>query len=363
MDAREYLYAFLAGKTSQRSAAFPIAKTSFAAFRYGNRWVDTVSYAECVRALSECGVIPSVIIGEKEYFSAGHRLAFDFREIRREGENRILETSIETRAGMMRFEETVVPCQMPVMTKNILSDSQGLIKLSAYLDDVRECAADIVPRLKAVRNEITKGCALQFFLPQPFEVYCLAGREEAIYLQCDEDEQFAKVKEKILETDLCLMEKAAASGEVDFFLFGSAGTELYSPQMFDEEFMESSRIIIAKAKELRIPIIYHACGNMRYLFEQSRILELEPDVFEGMAFSPVGDLEPEHWKMLPDSIVVRGNLDLALLRDGSADQVRNAAERLLETFPGKRILLSGCCDTLYGTPDENIKALKIGDRV
>lgn len=358
MPIRQYMRDFLRGKTQEKTLACPIAKTSFAGTCYKKEWLDQVTWKECFTALSECGVIPSIIVGEKEYFAKGHPLAFDFKDVAERDGNRILSATIQTEAGELVFEETLVKKQMAVLTKNLLQNERGLEKVLCYLDAVMAAKDDVVENLRSIRREVTEDCLIQFFVPQPFELYCLIGREEAIYLKYDEDEQFGKVKDKILETVLCLMDAVGDSGLADFFLFGSAGTELYSPQMFDEEFFESSRKIIAKAKEKAVPIIYHACGNMRYLFEQSRLLELEPDIFEGLAFSPAGDLEERHLDMVSDKIVIRGNLNLALLRDGTPAEIQSELRRLKERYPNKRFLFSGSCDTLYGTPRENVRALK-----
>lgn len=354
---REVVKDFLNNCSSEKVLVMPIAKSSFAATCFNKEWVNEVDYNDCVKALKNCDVIPSIIIGEKEYFNAKHPLGFDFVLKEENQEKRIYECIISTVIGDITLEQTFIKKQTGVLTKNILSDENGLNKLEAYLKAVYDNVKDIKENVLKIRKTVGEECIIQFFLPQPFEIYCLAGREEAIYLKYDENEDFENVKRAILKVVLKLIDEISDTKAVDFFLFGSAGSELYSPDMFDEEFFASSKAIITKARESGVPTIFHACGNMKAFVEKSRLLELKPDVFEGMAFEPIGDLSPHHIDKMDKDIILRGNIDLGLLRNGTKEQIKKAANGLAALFSDRKIFLSGSCDILYGTSEENVKAL------
>ncbi len=347
---------FMAGRAG-RVQAMPIAKTSFAASFYGKQWLDEVTYTECAAALGECGVIPSVIIGEKEYFPPDHPLGFGFKLKHQDAEKKIYECAVSSGMGDITIEQTFIKGQTGVLTRGILSSTDALKKLYSYLLRAQKETRAVADNVSKIRRSAGGNCVIQFFLPQPFELYCLAGREEAIYLRHDGDADFEKVKSASLSLSLKLIEELSAADEVDCFLFGSAGSELYSPDIFDEEFFPASKLIIDAAKRSNVPIIYHACGNMKAFAERTRFFELEPDIIEGMAFPPLGDLLPEHFGGMSEKVILRGNIVLRLLRNGSSADVRAAANELLALLPDRKILLSGACDILYGTPEENIAAL------
>ena len=271
---------------------------------------------------------------------------------------RIYEANIQTRKGPLSFEIKYTRNQYGVLTKSFLDDSEGFCKLLAYLEEVYARTDDVVENLGNIRKEIGDDCILQFFLPQPFEMYCLASREEAIYLKYDESAEFEEFKKLSLEVTTNFIEKVSKSGYADLFLLGSAGSELYSPGMFDEEFMPSSVKMIDKIRECGAYSTFHACGNMKVFFNNTEILKLKPDIFEGVAYAPSGDLTKEDIDKIDKHCAIRGNIDLGLLRNECEDVVYENAMNFMNNHKDKQLILSGSCDVLFGTPKRNVIALK-----
>ena len=52
--------------------AMPIFKTGYVAGIIGKPWLNEVTYSDCAQTQLETGVIPSVKVGDKEYFPQGH---------------------------------------------------------------------------------------------------------------------------------------------------------------------------------------------------------------------------------------------------------------------------------------------------
>jgi uroporphyrinogen-III decarboxylase len=348
---------FMARRQKGSVLPVPIAKVSLAASHLNKRWVNEVTYADCVKTLRDCGVVLSVIVGEKEYFSAAHRLGFHFEETLASAEKKVYTCMIETVAGQMEFESVYTPRQPGVLTKNVCNQENGLKKLAAYLDEAADNIGDIIQNLQQIRKEVGKDGLIQFFLPQPFELYCLAGREEAIYLMYDKDPDFETVKQKTTFFTHKLVKEVAKSGLSDMFLFGSAGSEIYSPEIFESEFLNQSCELIDIIQKAGGISCYHACGKMRVFLEKGYLDEIVPDIYEGLAFKPSGDLEGKHIRGLPESIVLKGNIGLDALLNGTPEAIRAEVKALLDEINERPLLLSGACDLLYGTPLENVAVL------
>lgn len=356
MRARQSLRSFLRGE-GPRVLPLPIAKVGYAGGIAQKEFIDEVSYAEVRDALCEADVLPSVVVGEKEYFPKGHPLAFTFTLTKQTAGARVYNCTLPTPKGPLTFEQTFTRRQYPMLTRGLTDNENALAKLTSYLEQVLSRLDDITENLCAVRRQAGEDTVVQVFLPQPFELYCLAGREEAFYLLADGDPDLPSFLEAALALDMALIEKVTACGQADLFFYGSSGTELYSPNLIEEQFMPSSRAITQRIRDCGGYGTYHACGNMKTIFDKTSFLSLQPDILEGIAYAPSGDLTADDLIRVPDCVAFRGNIDLGLLLRGTPDEVYAQARDFVRQHAGRRILLSGACDVLYGTPRENLQAL------
>ncbi len=66
---------FIAGTGTERVLPFPMCKTAFVASTLGRAWASDVQPRECRDVFLDLGCIPSVTLGEKEWFPVGHPLS------------------------------------------------------------------------------------------------------------------------------------------------------------------------------------------------------------------------------------------------------------------------------------------------
>ena len=87
--------------------------------------------------------------------------------------------------------------------------------------------------------------------------------------------------------------------------------------------------------------------------------QMKPDIVEGLGTSNTGNIPSLEYarERVPASTILRGNVPLDLLRDGSADALHEACHAIVKSQQGGRHILSGECDILYGTPAKNIQAM------
>jgi len=87
--------------------------------------------------------------------------------------------------------------------------------------------------------------------------------------------------------------------------------------------------------------------------------QIKVDIVEGLGTPPTGNIPSlkDARSRIPNSILLRGNLSLDLLQKAPPDRIFNEAKAIQASLPNSRLILSGECDLLFGTPPENLRAL------
>lgn len=130
---------------------------------------------------------------------------------------------------------------------------------------------------------------------------------------------------------------------------------ILGPEQFERFSTKYVRHIIENYKYAGVDTIYHICGNSMHLVEAmaaSGVAALSLDSPEaGIDLRRAAELAGEN-------VVVIGNVNpTAVMKDGAAEDVRNACRKLLEDmreYPN--FLMSTGCDLPPGVPPENLHA-------
>jgi len=201
---------------------------------------------------------------------------------------------------------------------------------------------------------------LSMFLTPPFELLYFTRRENIIYLYHDHPEEYRKAMEAVNKAYEVLVGIGAENG-VQMIGYGApGGTEFTSPSMWKDAIVPSSRALEAAAKKAGLYTQFHCCGKITKIIEDGYLNEIKPSLYETFSPPPAGDvIEPARLRHILDrDIVIRGNIDLGLLRDGSVGDVLAAAERLLSEVRGYPHILGASDSCLWpGTSLDNIVAL------
>lgn len=358
MSQRRRFRDFVRGVSDEAVLPFPIYKTACVASGLGRRWATDATVEELRDYMLDMKCVPSVTLGEKEWFPEGHALSLAPRLIAEKADRREYAVGAGTPFGEFRALFAEVERQSLTLVKSPGGKPEDFKKLLWYLAEVRRNTEAIGEHVAAVRKRVGDDCLVVFFLPQPYELYCLFNREEAFYLELDEPGLFETLQAELLETAKAVISPAVQGG-ADLMFFGSAGTELYSPDIFQRHLLPSSLELARQIRAVGGVSTFHLCGCGKAYVDRDFFREMEIDILEGLGTSETGNIPSLAYvcERVPQNVILRGNVPLGLLLNATAAEVSAACRDILRQVKGRRHILSGECDILYGTPSENIRAL------
>lgn len=163
--------------------------------------------------------------------------------------------------------------------------------------------------------------------------------------------------DEVEETSLTLIE-CAANAQADMIMFGSPGTEIFSPSMIETHVLSSSERYIQQCQRCGLFSLMHCCGRTRLLLERGVFDRVRPTIFESFTPSPLGDIPSPSAAahQLPAQVFFKGGLSLDLLWSGTPEDVAEATRQAYADFGDRRFILAGTCAILVGTPRENLLA-------
>ena len=358
ISERERFRSFVQGNSAESVIPFPIYKTASVAYGLGRDWATDVTYEECRDFMRGLNCIPSVTLGEREWFPEDHPLSLRPRLVEQSENQRDYRASVKTPTGEMTIPLAEFKHQSLTLSGGPGQEPADLEKVLLYIRAVREDTAAIRQQVIDVRKRVGEDCLIVFFLPQPYELYCIFNREDAFFLEMDYPELFAQLQAEILKTVKSVIQPASEGG-ADLFFFGSAGTEIYSPDIFRNHILEPSIEYAQIVREAGGISTFHLCGHGKEFLDMGVFNQMKPDIVEGLGTSNTGNIPSLEYarERVPASTILRGNIPLSALRDGSPDALHEACHAIIKSQQGSRHILSGECDILYGTPAKNIKTI------
>ncbi len=172
----------------------------------------------------------------------------------------------------------------------------------------------------------------------------------------DYRETFIRSMDAVHEASLFVMSIAMDEG-IDFMSDSSYGLEMTSPDLFQAMDLPYIQSFADWTHERNGLFWYHNCGYTRHLIMDGSFNELGADVIETMAPPPEGDNDlSESRRCIDRGICTKGNFDLNLLRNGSAEQVARETRKMVEAVRGYKHIFSTADAVLPGTPPENFMA-------
>jgi uroporphyrinogen decarboxylase len=190
----------------------------------------------------------------------------------------------------------------------------------------------------------------------PFSLACaLMGIEGAMLAALEDPPMIEALMERCSDYTVAYALALAEAG-AGMLSGGDSPAGLLGPKRYREVALPFEQKVITRLKErVSIPISLHICGHATPLLP-------------GMAQSGAAVVELDHsvemaeaCRVLGPEMAIWGNLDpVALLAQGSPEQVRQATAKLLRTFRQSghtRFVLSSGCTLALETPAENLFAL------
>ena len=251
------------------------------------------------------------------------------------------------------------PGTIPWLVEPAIRTLEDFALVEFHADRTRENAAalarsigDIPARLRAL------GMMSGAVVYSAFEAYYLIDYPDMPLFYIDWPERYLAAVEKVHAANMTVLEELSLVG-VELVLTGSAGMELLSPDIFREAIVPFQREFNDRARKLGCMVLYHICGHSRQLIEWGVVDAIKPTVFETCSGPPCGNNSDLRAAVggISEEIITKGNLDLALLRNGTPEQISAAVNEIASATNGRRhILGQGDATILDGTPGDNIEA-------
>ena len=299
-------------------------------------------------------------------------------------------TMKEYRSSPQVIADTLIHACQKYGTDGILLDVDTALLASAcgadviYPDDIAAVTRDFQPRsIEQIIDDLTRvdlrssdrvniylesvsimakwcnenGIFLRAIADQgPFSLACLlVGMNEFLVTLLDEDEEenLHALMEQTLRIAMQMHELCFnAGGHSTSYGNSSEGCSVVSPDIF-RKFAKPYEIRLNRfLKEKQIPTICHICGWTDPILED--LVDTGCPMFEFDARTDIALAQ----KIGKGHYVLSGNLDPAMLNNGTPEQVREETIKLCDLFRGKGGLMIGPgCALGPDTPEANIRML------
>ncbi|MBQ4354874.1 MAG: hypothetical protein IJC71_08280 [Clostridia bacterium] len=196
---------------------------------------------------------------------------------------------------------------------------------------------------------------------QPYELMGFPSTQDtAIFASTLEDRRFYRLMDKILALDEKLL-KAVAAGGADFVFLGGPGSEMISPQYYENFLVPYSKQISDMAHKEGLLIYSHICSPIEPMLTMGYYNRMGIDLFETLSGYPVGNVKSmeDAFSKLDENICTRGNIGLDALLNDTPEEIYEKSRHILETAKrmGRKHILGASDYMFYYTKEENVEAM------
>ncbi len=232
-----------------------------------------------------------------------------------------------------------------------------LIKTRGDIAKIKPLDVEKLPRTKdriesvaKMAAEIGRSHSVLGWVEGPLAEYAdLRGVEQAMLDFIDEPDLLMEAGERIIDNEIAFANAQIKAG-ADMIGVGDAAASLIGPDLYGKYVAALEKRLFATIHEAGATVKLHICGNIT-------------DIIEGMAETGA-DIIDVDWmvpldkarELVGPDIALCGNFDpSAVLLQGSAEDVAEAAKECIE-LGGERFLLMPGCEVPPATPEANIRA-------
>lgn len=177
----------------------------------------------------------------------------------------------------------------------------------------------------------------------------LRGLERALYDLVDAPEMFSESAEILVEKAIRFARAQVEAG-ADMIGIGDAAASVISPEMYSSLVLPMEKRLISAIHEAGGSVKMHICGNIINIVEH--VARTGADIIDIDWMVPLDEAR----RLAGPDVCLCGNFDpSAVLLQGTAREVAEAAEKCIGLGGEKFILMPGC-EVPPGTPEENIRA-------
>lgn len=341
----------------------PLVDGLYAACYAGKRWVSEATLEDQFALAAEVGYHAAFVRGSAPELHVNPALT-DCRTQRTtetDTERRYTQT-LETPAGTVTRELVERAGEGITPVSDFIADASGLPVADWISEQILAGQRD--EAIRSTWRAFVEHCrphgVTQVQLELPYFLYSLAGfADKPLLMLLTEADRFGQSMD-LAERALHRVAELLVDVGVDFIWIGAPGTELLSPDIWQRVVIPQSRRFVEHVHGLGGRVHFHCCGQSRLWIEKGFYNEIGMDVVETLSPPDSGNVEDlaAAREAIDASIVTRGNIDLGLLRDGSAEACADAARAVIEATRGFAHLVALADAILQGTPVENLRAIQ-----
>jgi len=340
------------------------AGAGFDARMTGKTWLGDVTVQDTMTVCRQFDMVPLYNMGIPALTTLTDSVTeTSSREITREGTRRIDRSVFHTPRGDLYACSVSDEMKGGSPIESYVKDEEDLDVLEYYLDALLEVDdySAVTQAVRKNREILGEDEAMDIQWPmQPYELLCFPSTADtAILFKLCED-RCRSLMDKILRLDEKLID-AVAKGGADFVFLGGPGSEMISPQYYEDYLVPYSRMVTEMVHKAGLLVYTHICSPIEPMLTMGYYNQMGIDLFETLSEAPVGNvksIEDAFSKLSPD-ICTRGNIGLDALLQEEPEQIYERSWHILEMARkmGRKHILAASDYLFYGTKVENVQAM------
>ena len=325
MNSKERIYATIRGQTVDRAAVTPIFMAWAAHFigrSYRDYYLDGDVLVDAQLAVTRAlGIDQISAISDPWREASAYGMEFDYPE-----------------------EGVGKPADILIKGEDDLSKLKGVDLRKA------ERTRQRIASVRTMAREMGRTHSVLGWVEGPFAEYAdLRGVETAMLDLIDRPRFFLQAGAAIIENQIKFAAAQVKAG-ADMVGIGDAAASLISPQTYEELILPLEQKLIDAIHEAVAAVKLHICGNI--VNHIPYMADSGADIIDIDWMVPLDRAR----ELAGPQVTLCGNFNpAAVLLQGTADQVADAARTCINAAGDRFILMPGC-EVPPGTPEENIRA-------
>jgi len=322
---KERMYAIIKGDSYDRAAVTPIFMAwaaNYAGHTYRNYYLDGDVLAEAQLAITRAFNLDQIsAISDPWREASAYGVEFEYPP---DGIGKPKDTIIKTYDDLSRIRPL---------------DIESSERMQQRVESVRKMAA-----------EVGQTHSVLGWIEGPLAEYAdLRGLENALMDLIDKPKMFTEAAGVIVDNAVAFAVAQIEAG-ADMMGIGDAAASLIGADLYTKYVLHWEQKLIAAIHDAGAAVKLHICGNIIGITVQ--IAKTGADVIDVDWMVPLDKAR----QLVGPEVVLCGNFDpSAVLLQGSAEEVAEAAKKCLEAG-GERFFLMPGCEVPPATPEENIRA-------
>ena len=325
MTPKERIYAILNGDSCDRPAVTPIFMAwaaDYVGHAYRDYYLDGDVLVEAQLAVTRTFNIDQIsAISDPWREASAYGVEFEYPP---DGIGKPKDTLIKTHDDLSRIK---------------LLDIENSERMTQRVESVRKMAA-----------EIGQTHSVLGWIEGPLAEYAdLRGLENALMDLIDKPQMFTDAADVIVQNAIAFALAQIDAG-ADMIGIGDAAASLIGGALYKQYVLPFEQKLIAVIHEAGVAVKLHICGNTIGIVQH--MAQTGADIIDVDWMVPLDKAR----ELVGLEVTLSGNFDpSAVLLQGSAEDVANAAKNCLKAGGDKFILMPGC-EVPPATPEQNIRA-------